>query len=114
MLDFFDALQDATDAMRSRIQKAGAPDVAEGRAAAVDLQQALAGASEELKANRARFAAIPLSDVEPAASIEKAMTVVGDQLEAILSAVMIVDRRSPELRRAREADADCIRLQELA
>ena len=112
MLEFFDALQDTTDAMRSRVEQAGAPDIAEGSAAAVGLRDALARASEELKANRTRFAVVPLSDVQPAASIEGAMTVVGEQLEAIQSSVLVLDGRSPELRRAREADSDCTRLRD--
>ena len=114
MLDFFDALQDATDAMRSRIDKLGAPAINDGRAAAESLQHALAGASDELKANRTRFAAVPLSDVQPAASIEGAMTVVGEQLAAIQSSVVVLDGRSPELRRARETDGNCKRLREFA
>lgn len=114
MLDFFDAVQAATDAMRRRIDKVGAPSLPDDRAAADGLERALAGASDELRANRTRFAAVPLSDVQPAASIEGAMTVVGEQLAAIRSSVLVLDGRSPELRRAREADGDCKRLREFA
>ena len=114
MLDFFDALQAATDGMRSRIDEVGAPAITDGRAAVEGLQRVLAGASDELKANRSRFAAVPLTDVQPAASIEGAMTVVGEQLDAIQSSVLVLDERSPELRRAREVDPDCKRLRDLA
>lgn len=113
MLDFFDAIQDTTDSLRSRIDKTAAPDVADGPAAARALQQALVDASNKLEANRTRFAAVPLSDVEPAASIEGAMTVVGAQLEAVNASVLLLDERSPDLRRARLEEPMCKRLSEM-
>lgn len=112
MLDFFDALQDTTDAMRSRIERAGAPEGPEGAAAATALRDALVKASDTLKSNRARFAAIPLSDVQPAASIEGAMTVVGEQLEAVQASVRLPESRFPALRQARESEPECKRLAE--
>ena len=114
MLDFFDAIQSTTDSMRSRIEKTGAPDVADGPAAARALRQALADASDKLKSNRAQFAAVPLSDVQPAASIEGAMTVLGEQLDAVNGSVLRLDERSPELARARSGEPECVRLAKLS
>lgn len=57
----------------------------------------MATASARLRANRDAFAAIPLSDVQPAASIEGAMTVFGEQVEAVYAAVEWLDERSPAL-----------------
>ncbi len=111
MLDFFDDLQDKTDAMRARVEKAARPDVPDGVGVARELRDALTSASAELAANRTDFAAIPLTDVQPAASIEAAMTVVGEQLEAIHASVGALDGRSPDLRRAREREPACKQLQ---
>lgn len=107
MLDFFDAIQDRTDAMRARIAKAGSPNVPDGIGVARELRASLTSASAKLKANRASFAAVPLSDVQPAASIEGAMTGFGEQYEAVYKSVERLDEQSPDLRQARQREPAC-------
>ena len=112
MLDFFDAIQDTTDALRDRVGRAGAPEGPGGAAAATVLKEALVKASDALKWNRARFAAIPLSDVQPAASVEGAMAVFGEQLEAVQASVRLPESRSPGMRQHRDSEPECKRLSE--
>jgi len=107
LLVFFDGLQDATEAMVVAVERVGQPDLPDGSDVAGDLEDALAAVSARLDANRAAWAAIPLSDVQPAASIEGSMTVVAEQFEAVHVAVARLDERSPELRRARADDPSC-------
>lgn len=107
MLDFFDDVQDATDAMVERVEEAGRPEVPDGDRIAGELREAVTAASQKLDANRANFAAIPLSDVQPAASIEGAMTVFAEQVEAVHAAVDRLDERSPVLREEREREPAC-------
>jgi ubiquinone biosynthesis protein UbiJ len=70
----------------------------------------VSGASQRLRANRDSFAAIPISDVQPAASIEGAMTVFAEQIEAVDAAVDRLGERSPVLRRQREREPACDRM----
>lgn len=107
MLDFFDDVQDATEAMVERVDDAGTPEIPDGVGVARELRDALATASDKLDANRASFAAIALSDVQPAASVEGAMTVFSDQVEAVYASVERLDGRSPVLREARETESAC-------
>lgn len=113
MLDLFDGVQDATDTMRAEVTAAGNADVPEGVVAARDLQAVVDRASAALKANRADFADIAVTDVQPAASIEGALTVLADQFKAVQEAVGELDRRSPDLRRAREAEPACTEFETL-
>lgn len=107
MLDFFDDVQEATDAMVERVDDAGSPEVPDGDGIARELREALSDASQKLDANRASFAAVPLSDVQPAASIEGAMTVLAEQVEAVHAALDRLDERSPLLRRERARVPAC-------
>jgi hypothetical protein len=107
ILDFFDDVQDATTALVGEVEEAGVPDVPDGGGVARELRDAVAAASDKLEANRDSFAAIPLSDVQPAASIEGAMTTFGEQIESVQIAVERLDERSPLLRQARERDPAC-------
>jgi hypothetical protein len=110
ILDFFDDVQDGTDTMVERVEEAGTPDVAQGEGIARELRDAVSGASQRLRANRDSFAAIPISDVQPAASIEGAMTVFAEQIEAVDAAVDRLGERSPVLRRQREREPACDRM----
>ena len=112
VLDFLDAVQASTDAMRTRVANAGTPDVPNGTAVARDLQAAVDAASTKLKTNRDDFAAIPLSDVQPAASIEGAMTVLAEQFEAVQTAVQRLGQQSPPVRDALEREAACKKFRE--
>lgn len=112
VVDFLDAVQASTDAMRARVAAAGTPDVPNGTAVARDLQAVLEAASAKLKTNRDDFAAIPLSDVQPAASIEGTMTVLAAQFEAVQAAVQRLGEQSPPVREARERDAACKKFRE--
>ena len=114
MLEFFDHLHDSTDSLGRRLAAAGTPDVTDGAAIARTLRDGLAAASAELGATRARFAAIPLSDAQPAASIEEAMTAAGEQLEAVQASVMRLGDRSPALGGAQHAEPACKTRQDCA
>lgn len=111
MLDLFDGIQDATDDMRAEVAAAGRANVVDGDVAARDLQAVIDRASAALKANRADFADIAVTDVQPAASIEGALTVFADQFKAVQEAVGELD--SAELRRAREAEPACTEFETL-
>lgn len=107
MLDFFDDVQDATDAMVARVEEAGSPQIPEGEGIARELREAVSTASRKLDASRASFAAIPVSDVQPAASIEGAMTVFAEQVDAVHAAVDRLDERSAVLREERARAPGC-------
>ena len=107
ILDFFDGVQDATDAMVERVEEAGVPEVPDGEGIARELREAVSTVSRKLDANRTSFAAIPLSDVQPAASIEATMTVFGEQMEAVYAAIDRLDERSPILRDERGRQPAC-------
>jgi hypothetical protein len=107
VLDFFDDVQEATDAMVERVEEAGSPEVRDGDGIARELREAVSTASRKLEANRASFAAIPLSDVQPAASVEGAMTVFAEQVEAVHAAVDRLGERSPVLRQERARVPAC-------
>ena len=112
MVTFFDDLEETTDALHGRVTKAGFPAVSDGEATAGALREALATASGKLTSNRIEFAAIPLSDVQPAASIEGALTVVGEQLEAVEDSLELLEGRNAELARATGSEPECIRFRD--
>ena len=112
-VDFFDGVQDASDDLVARVEDAARPDIPEGVAAARTLQDGLGTAAERLEANRDAFADVPLSDVQPAASIEGALTVMAEQFDAVYVAVEGLDEASPALRQAREQEPTCRDLRQL-
>ena len=107
MLAFLDAIQDATDAAGRRVGEAGVPELPDGDRVAGELRDALTTAAAALTENRASFAAIPATDVQPAASIEGTMTTVAEQFDAVRASVQRLDDRSPALRDARRDDPSC-------
>lgn len=111
MLSFLDAIEAATDSAGKRVGDAGIPDIPDGAGVALELRDALATAAGELKQNRARFAAIPVTDVQPAASIEETMTTVAEQFDAVRASVQRLDERLPALRDARRDDPSCRELE---
>lgn len=112
-VDFFDQLQEATDDMVSRVDDAAQPDIPEGAAAARALRDGVATAADRLEANRDWFAAIPLTDVQPAASLEEALTVMAEQFDAVYASVEGLDDSSSALGQAREREAACQDLRQL-
>jgi hypothetical protein len=110
---FFDQLQEVTDDLVARVEDASRPDLPEGEAAAAALQSGVRAAANELEANRDAFAAIPLSDVEPAASLEGALTVMAEQFDAVYRSVEGLDDAAPALGRAREHEPACHELRQL-
>jgi len=107
LLRYFDPLQDLTDELRARIDEAGVPDVPDGVGVARGVRSDVATAAARLEANRDAWAAIPLTDVQPAASIEATMTVLGQQLEAVHGSVERL-RAHPDLRPAWEREPTCV------
>lgn len=110
---FFDQLQDITDDLVGRVEDASRPDLPEGEAAAAALHDGIRAAASELEANREAFAAIPLSDVEPAASLEGALTVMAEQFDAVYRSVEGLDNAAPALRQARARESACHDLRKL-
>jgi hypothetical protein len=77
------------------------------------LQDGVRAAANELEANRDAFAAIPLSDVEPAASLEATLTVMAEQFDAVYRSVEGLDNAAPALRQARAEEPACHDLRQL-
>lgn len=110
MLAFFDDVRSATDALVERVDKAGFPQVSDGTGVAGRLRSALAETSGRLAAERKRFAAIRVTDVEPAASIEGAMGAFGEQLDAVKVTVQRLVDSAPALRKAGTSEPACLQL----
>ncbi|HVF14003.1 MAG TPA: hypothetical protein VM942_05345 [Acidimicrobiales bacterium] len=107
LLVFFDGVGEATESMLTEVGEAGRPDVPDGAGVAGELRDSLAAVATRLEDNRDEWAAIPLSDVQPAASIEGAMTVVAEQFEAVHVSVDRMGQRSPDLGQAQDREPAC-------
>jgi len=105
-LDLFEGVEQATDELGKRLERAGAPKVAGGEGVARRLRDTVAGASSKLQANRAGFAAIRVTDVEPTIHVEEAMIAQGEQMDAVQGSLEVFDG-TPELRQARDRDPGC-------
>ncbi len=110
-LHLFDSVQHATEALGTQVENAGTPRVSGGDGVARRLRDTVAVASRKLKANRTSFAAIKVTDVEPAVHVEGAMIAQGDQMDAVRGSLDAIDA-APALRQARERDPACITFSE--
>ncbi len=106
-LHLFDGVQHATEALGTQLEKAGTPRVPGGDGVARRLRARVAGALSKLKANRTSFAAIRVTDVEPAVHVEEAMIAQGEQMDAVSGSVESLDG-VPELRQARQREPACV------
>lgn len=108
VLRSFDTIRNATDALGTRVEKAGTPKATDGERIARQLRETVVTASTKLAGTRARFAAIEVTDVEPAIHLEGAMIEQGDQVDAVSGSLERLDG-SPELRRERSTEPACIK-----
>ena len=108
MLGLYDDSRSATYDLRARIDDAGIPDVPDGGAVVRELRASLTAAATRIDAIREEFADIPLTDIQPAASIEGSLTAFAEKTDSVNAAVARLGETSPLLRQARERDPACI------
>ncbi len=112
LLQLLDGVQHASDAFRTRVDAAGTPRVAGGERLARSLRDAIAAVSSKMRANRDRFAAIRVTDVDETTTND-AGAGMALQLDVVGEAVQPLDM-SPELHQVYESDPDCAKFKHYA